>query len=953
MDYQYTYGSGTWEDPWQIWSIDDLQGMRDYLWDGNAYFILMTNLDLSGIAWIPFGLDSDFVSMQIIYSHFDGNYKTISNMTIYPYVEDQTGWRDYIGLFGRLAGTVKRLFLKNFLIENGTNNISYVGGLVGFQAFNSLISECRVEGEINFVTYYGGWCIGILCGGSYGNIYDSSAVGSIKDLGDPSYISEVGGFCGWVFDGHVRNCYARVDVMGFMWVAGFTSEVGSHCVGSLLNCYSTGEVKIHPEDYYYNPETEALSIAGFAAVCDVGHTPNLIQNCFFDKETAVIWDPLYGNSPTKYAPDEHYGFPRTTAEMKTITTYTDSMYLAQYSSRCSSPILYAIPWDFEGVWGIDPAINDGYPYLLWEADFLFTGIPIAWIEDLYAIEATAVHTFAAGTEWEITTEGGNDKHYTQVQDLNLGGTIITESVIGVADFFTGTFDGNNYKILNYVVHPSKREYGLFFSCRGATLKNIHIVDAYMDLKNIGSTLTSLGITRFSFLVMWMYTDKEDYTPVHFENCTLSCEVNTQSLFYSDFVNFVSFGGLIFSLGNWEWNKPEINDFYITDCKVSMKYVMDNDTDTVYAGALLGEMATNNANVYISNCTVDAFDVWTRSYYGGVGGLIGWVDVTDSNLYISYCKVLNINMDQTNSNPNYQNFAYGYYLGGLIGFMRTFGAYVEIWECFAKGYINGTNTTAGFIGELLPFNSTATPITTVDIKNCYAFVDINCNDYSAGFATGWGRSDESKLFVKNCHSVGSLKAWLQTESDVAGFSLFHEDWFITLEVDHCYFNNDKITYNFPLFAGDKGIPKTTTEMRNINTFLPEWDFENIWGIHQFKNDGYPFLQVMPFYIWRWTDIERAAIQGQGLFRTITWQRWNELLETTDMLAAATGFPALSAGLYRTEEDKTLKADHFRELSNRLHDMTYGSVASALRNAQTDDKVLGWYFIHLETVLNLFE
>ena len=143
------------------------------------------------------------------------------------------------------------------------------------------------------------------------------------------------------------------------------------------------------------------------------------------------------------------------------------------------------------------------------------------------------------------------------------------------------------------------------------------------------------------------------------------------------------------------------------------------------------------------------------------------------------------------------------------------------------------------------------------------------------------------------------------------------------------------------------------MRNINTFLPEWDFENIWGIHQFKNDGYPFLQVMPFYIWRWTDIERAAIQGQGLFRTITWQRWNELLETTDMLAAATGFPALSAGLYRTEEDKTLKADHFRELSNRLHDMTYGSVASALRNAQTDDKVLGWYFIHLETVLNLFE
>ena len=44
--------------------------------------------------------------------------------------------------------------------------------------------------------------------------------------------------------------------------------------------------------------------------------------------------------------DTGKGEPRTTAEMKTQSTYTD--------------------WDFEAVWGIDPAKNDGYPYLLWQ-----------------------------------------------------------------------------------------------------------------------------------------------------------------------------------------------------------------------------------------------------------------------------------------------------------------------------------------------------------------------------------------------------------------------------------------------------------------------------------------------------------------------------------------------------------------------------------------------------------
>ncbi|MFA7377314.1 MAG: hypothetical protein WCZ15_00695, partial [Patescibacteria group bacterium] len=41
----------------------------------------------------------------------------------------------------------------------------------------------------------------------------------------------------------------------------------------------------------------------------------------------------------------------------------------------------------------------------------------------------------------------------------------------------------------------------------------------------------------------------------------------------------------------------------------------------------------------------------------------------------------------------------------------------------------------------------------------------------------------------------------------------------------------------------GIGLTTAEMKDINNYLPEWDFVNIWGTDPAINDGYPYLRTL--------------------------------------------------------------------------------------------------------------
>jgi len=110
--------------------------------------------------------------------------------------------------------------------------------------------------------------------------------------------------------GQIINSYATGNVSGTNWVGGLVGFNGDN--GTITNSYASGTTT---GDY----------TCGLACNNEDG----TISNSYYNKTI---------NTQT-----DNYGNGKTTEEMKTQSTYTD--------------------WDFTNIWGINPSINDGYPYL--------------------------------------------------------------------------------------------------------------------------------------------------------------------------------------------------------------------------------------------------------------------------------------------------------------------------------------------------------------------------------------------------------------------------------------------------------------------------------------------------------------------------------------------------------------------------------------------------------------
>jgi len=144
--------------------------------------------------------------------------------------------------------------------------------------------------------------------------------------GNVNGTSIVGGLVGYLLDASITNSYSNIDN-----VTSSTSHLGG-LVGyfhssSILNSYSTGKV-IGSTNY-------RGGLVGTSAASST------VTDSFYDNETSGQSDTGKGNS-------------KTTAQMKTIATFTDNSSADLTGS-----------WDFYSTWEIDSSgtINDGYPYL--------------------------------------------------------------------------------------------------------------------------------------------------------------------------------------------------------------------------------------------------------------------------------------------------------------------------------------------------------------------------------------------------------------------------------------------------------------------------------------------------------------------------------------------------------------------------------------------------------------
>jgi hypothetical protein len=321
-------GTGTPADPYMIEDIADLQAMNN---DLTAYYALANDIDASatsgwndGQGFEPVG-DAD----NLFSGGFDGRGYTITGLYI-----DRPD-TDNVGLFGHVGHDTEATVIKNVCLVNTT--------VIGARGTGTLIG--RVTGNANTLIEY----CSVVGGNVTGNGATGGLIGSFNswrttpggtdnpvlrysytDVSVSSSVSgggrdKFGGLAGCSQKGTIQNSYSRssVTVTDGSRIGGLAGCIDYR--GEILNSYSTGVVST----------TNSVSVGGLVGNRE-GRGPNVgvVTNSFWDIETSGQTTSAGGTG-------------KATSEMQTEATFTD------------------VWWNFDDIWDIDSAQNDGYPYLIW------------------------------------------------------------------------------------------------------------------------------------------------------------------------------------------------------------------------------------------------------------------------------------------------------------------------------------------------------------------------------------------------------------------------------------------------------------------------------------------------------------------------------------------------------------------------------------------------------------
>ena len=123
-------------------------------------------------------------------------------------------------------------------------------------------------------------------------------------------------------------------------------------------------------------------------------------------------------------------------------------------------------------------------------------IPIACWEDLQAIGSASSYTFASGTEYETTTEGGLDKNYVQVANINMENKDNWTPIGWINETtglpFTGHYNGNFRFIKSMTInHPGQFDMALFYENTGM-ISNTMLLNVNVQGLNNAASLAVLN-----------------------------------------------------------------------------------------------------------------------------------------------------------------------------------------------------------------------------------------------------------------------------------------------------------------------------------------------------------------------------------------------------------------------------------------------------------------------------
>ncbi|MBP7049469.1 MAG: hypothetical protein KBE65_00475 [Phycisphaerae bacterium] len=253
VNAQYGGGTGEPNDPYQIWTPEQMNAIGADPNNWTRHFKLMADIDLStygDMAFTPigYGQPGREPSKSSFTGVFDGNDRTISHFTRNSVGEGPVGLFRGVGR----GGEIKNLTLidPNVLLDEG----SYGAALVTYLA-EGTVTNCHVRGGRVSGTYLAG---GLVAHNTRGRIVNCSATAQVE--GD----QPVGGLVAFN-NGVISGCHAGGSVTGNRWIGGLVGQndgsiadsyattdvngvdavgglVGLHEYGTIEDCYATGAV---------------------------------------------------------------------------------------------------------------------------------------------------------------------------------------------------------------------------------------------------------------------------------------------------------------------------------------------------------------------------------------------------------------------------------------------------------------------------------------------------------------------------------------------------------------------------------------------------------------------------------------------------------------------------------------------------------------------------------------
>jgi hypothetical protein len=397
----YGGGDGTPENPYLVFTAQQLSAIGTQPGDWDKHFKLMADIDLSGYRGTDFhriGTPDD----GAFSGTFDGNYKTIFNF-------QWSGYARYFGLFGLVDGTEARVMNLTLMDPNvATDGGQYVGALVGLLRAGTVMN-CHVRrGAVTGDNCVGGlvgrkeWAtianctvcavvrganrVGGLVGYSYWGLTSQSEAAGVVVGSSDSECWAAGGIIGESWIGVVEQCHSSCVVEGNRCAGGV---VGLNTTTSVRQCWADGTVRGEQEigglvgrngggnisDCYALARLDGTAFVGGlvgyhgpSCECSAG-TPGIITRCYAAGPVRGLSDvggllalnrnSLVGHSfwdmQATGCLNSAGGDPQTTTEMQDLSTFTRA------------------GWDFVGekengtedIWRL-PTPN-GYPRLTWRA----------------------------------------------------------------------------------------------------------------------------------------------------------------------------------------------------------------------------------------------------------------------------------------------------------------------------------------------------------------------------------------------------------------------------------------------------------------------------------------------------------------------------------------------------------------------------------------------------------